>query len=293
MTVHIVTDSASDLTTEQAAALGVTVVPLTVRMDDREFADVEGSERMAFHRHLASGTAMPQTAAPAPGAFVEAFVAAAASGADDVVCITMSAALSATVGSAVTAAAQLDSGPGVHVVDSGAVSAGLGCIVRQAAAAAAAGADAPTIVDLVHHLTPTVRTYAMLDTLDHLRRGGRLGGAAALVGTVLSVKPVVTLRSGGIDLAARPRTRRRAMEWMRDQLVLSERDHHSLADVTVLHATDPDGGAATGTDRLVDLLTPLVAPGNVELCAVGAVIASHSGPGMVGVSWRTITPPVF
>jgi DegV family protein with EDD domain len=165
--------------------------------------------------------------------------------------------------------------------------------VRQAAAAADAGEDAATIVGLVHQLTPTVHTYAMLDTLDHLRRGGRLGGAAALIGTMLSVKPVVTLRSGRIDLAARPRTRRRAMEWMRDQLVLSERDHHLLADVTVLHSMDPDGGPATGTDRLVDLLTPLVAPGIVELCPVGAVIASHSGPGMIGVSWRTITPPVF
>ncbi len=299
MTVRIVTDSASDLTAAQATALQVTVVPLTVRLGDREFADVEGSQRLAFHRQLTTTTDIPRTAAPAPGAFAKAFTDALASGADAVVCITMSEKLSATVSSARTAAALVNGGPGIHpkihpaihVVDSTTVSAGLGCIVKHAARAAANGDDAASIAELVRQLAPTVRIYAMLDTLEHLRRGGRIGGATAVVGTMLSVKPVVTLRAGGIDLAARPRTRRRAMDWMGEQLKSTERAGTPVGDVTVMHTMGPDGDPAPGTTQLVELLAPLVAPEAVEVCAVGAVIASHSGPGMIGVSWRTVPPP--
>ena len=312
MTVHIVTDSAADLTAEQVQRLGVTVVPLTVRLGDHEFTDVDGPQRSAFLRRLADGSHLPHTAAPAPGAFVEAFMGAAAAGADAVVCITMSSELSGTIDAARTAALVVHNAheahgahnvhdahdaheargvPDVHVVDSGAVSAGLGSIVGCAAAAAASGADAVAIVALVNSLTPTVRTYAMLDTLEYLRKGGRIGGAAAALATMLAIKPVVTLTATGIDLAARPRTRRRAMEWMHNQLVCAQRDDGPLADVRVIHTLDPDGGRANGADQLVAMLTPAVAPLPVGVCAVGAVIASHSGPGMIGVSWRTTTPP--
>lgn len=309
MTVHIVTDSAADLTAEQVQRLGVTVVPLTVRLGDHEFTDVDGPQRSEFHRELADGSHLPHTAAPAPGAFVEAFMGAAAAGADAVVCITMSSELSGTIDAARTAALvvhnaheaqgahnvrgvhEAHGAPDVHVVDSGAVSAGLGSIVGCAAAAAATGADAVAIVALVNSLTPTVRTYAMLDTLEYLRKGGRIGGAAAALATMLAIKPVVTLTAAGIDLAARPRTRRRAMEWMHNQLVCAQRDDGPLADVTVIHTLDPDGGRANGADQLVAMLTPTVAPLPVGVCAVGAVIASHSGPGMIGVSWRTTTRP--
>lgn len=286
MTVHVVTDSASDLSPDVAAALGVTVVPLTVTLaGGHELLDRCGPDGDEFHRRLAADGAWATTSAPSPGAFATAFSDALAR-ASHVVCITMSAGLSGTVNAARTAATLL--GPGdaarVTVIDSGAVSAGLATVVTAAAAAAAAGATAAEVAATAEQLAPTVHTLAVLDTIDHVRRGGRVTNLAAMVGTVLSVKPVVAVRHGTVEMVARPRTMRRALAWVTDQLAADA----PVDSVVVIHALSGDTAAA---DAFAGSLEGL-AGGPVPVTRVGAVIASHSGPGMIGVSYRTPPRPV-
>lgn len=281
MTVHVVTDSASDLSPDQAAALGVTVVPLTVTLSGgQELRDRCGPDGDEFHRLLAAPGAWATTSAPSPGSFAAAF-SHALTRADHVVCVTLSAQLSGTVNAARTGATSL--GPAdaarVTVIDSGAVSAGLATVVTHAAATAATGASAAEVAATVERLAPTVHSLAVLDTIDHVRRGGRVGNLAALVGTVLSVKPVVGLRHGRVEMVARPRTMKRALAWVTDQVA----GDAPVDDVVVMHALS--GGTDTATGFAASLAAVTGAP--VPVTRVGAVIASHSGPGMVGVSYRT------
>jgi DegV family protein with EDD domain len=284
MTVGVVTDSASDLSTDEAASLGVTVVPLTVRFGDTVLVDRAGPDRVRFHQLLAEGRHHPQTASPAPGDFVTAFNHDR--GHDEIVCITMPGALSGTHDAARIAARLVEAqagGPRVHVVDGRSVSRGLGTVVAHAARTAADGASAAAVLAEAARVSSAVQTFAMLDDLDHVARGGRIGPAAARVGTMLSVKPVIGLRDGNLDVVARPRTRARARSWLATRVASID----GVTDLEVFHS----GAADADVTQLVDQLQRL-SPTPLSVHDVGAVIASHSGPGMVGVSWMPATTTV-
>ena len=167
---------------------------------------------------MAESDLLPSTAAPSPGAFEAAFKRCQEAGADGVICINLSLALSATGQAAQLAADAFSEIFPVKCIDSKSITSGLGTIVRRAAAAAANGQSMDEIEALVENLTRRTRIFATLDTLENLKKGGRIGGATAMVGTMLQFKPCLDLSSGEVVEAGRQRTRKKSLLWLREIL---------------------------------------------------------------------------
>lgn len=277
MTVRIVTDSACDLTSDEAAELGIEVVPLSIRFGDDEYVDRTEMDVSRFYATMASSPHMPETAAPAPGAFEATFRRLAEDGADAVVCIDLSSKLSATHQSARTAAASLEGTIDVRTIDSLSITAGLGTSVLLAARAARDGASADEVVALVESFIPRTRVFGVLDTLDNLKKGGRIGGAQALLGSMLSIKPAIDISTGEVREAGKPRTRRKALQWLADQVLA----HDRVEQLAVMHGEAPD------VDDLLDLLAPRYARDEIRVGHIGAVIGTHGGPRVVGACFLT------
>jgi DegV family protein with EDD domain len=275
MTVRIVTDSACDLTEAETTALGIEVVPLTIRFGEREYIDRQELSVEGFYRELATSSTLPETAAPAPGAFAAAYGKLRDEGATDVVCINLSSGLSATMQSARTAA-DAQQGVRVHVLDSRSITAGLGSQVLAAARLAADGADATTVCDHVRDLISRQRVFGTLDTLENLKKGGRIGGAQALLGGMLSIKPLLDLSSGEVAEAGKVRTRRKALLWLRDRLVQDQ----PVENLNIIHGQAPD------LDEFVDLLREVVDVETARIGMIGAVIGTHGGPRVMGVAYH-------
>ena len=273
--VRIVTDSACDLTQEEADEAGVRVVPLTIRFGAVELTDRVELTAEDFYQRMAASDALPETAAPSPGSFEEAFRACAEDGADAVVCIDLSSDLSATMQSAQNAARALEGEIDVRVLDSRSISSGLGTIVRLAAAAAADGASADDIVALVEDLAGRTRIIATLDTLDNLKKGGRIGGAQALLGSMLSVKPAIDISTGVVEQAGKPRTRRKSLEWLRDRLF----EEGEVSELVIAHGLAPD------LDTFESMVEPRYPRGSYRTCTIGAVIGTHGGPRIMGITY--------
>jgi DegV family protein with EDD domain len=278
--VRIVTDSSSDLSDEQVAEFGIEIVPLTIRFGDEEFVDRQGLSVAEFYRRLGESSALPETAAPSPGSFEQAFRKLAAEGADAVVCVTISSGLSATMQSAQTGAAALDGAVDVRVVDSRSVSLGLGTQAMLAARAAREGADVDAVEAVAKDLASRTHVYGALDTLEYLKKGGRIGNAQHLLGTVLSIKPLIDLSSGVTEEAGKARTRKKALAWLADK-ILSTPD---LENLCVIH------GQATDLDEFLALLAPRYSRDDITIGLIGAVIGTHGGPAIMGISFQTPAP---
>jgi DegV family protein with EDD domain len=276
--VRIVTDSACDLSDEEVARHGIEVVPLTIRFGNEEFVDRVELSTHRFYEKMASSPDVPQTAAPAPGAFSAAFRKLKDEGATDVVCINLSSALSATMQAAMNGASAVVDEIPVRVVDSKSITGGLGTIVVRAAEAAAAGATPDEVVAVAADLTARQRIYGALDTLENLKRGGRIGGAQALLGSMLSIKPLVDLSSGAVEEAGRTRTRKKAFAWLRDEVVRAGK----IENLRVIHGEAPD------IEDFLTLLGQDVDLAGVQMSIIGAVIGAHGGPRLVGVAFHTV-----
>ena len=209
--VKIVTDSACDLAEADTAELGIEVVPLSIRFGNDEFVDRRDLSPKEFWRRVAQSPVLPETAAPSPGAFEQAFRSAAAAGATTVICINLSSKLSATYASAELAATSVRPDIDVRVIDSLSITMGQGSMVRVAAKMARAGESADTIVAEIESMKPRTRVYGALDTLDNLKKGGRIGGAKALIGSLLSVKPLLDISTGAVEELGKQRTRSKAL----------------------------------------------------------------------------------
>ncbi|MGI8661914.1 MAG: DegV family protein [Acidimicrobiales bacterium] len=278
MAVRIVTDSSCDLTAEQAAEHDVEVVPLSIRFGDEEFTDRVELTVDEFYRRLEGSATLPETAAPAPGAFEEAFKRAAAAGADSVVCITISSELSATIQSAQNAARALSGSLDVRVVDSHSITLGLGSQVIVAAQAAASGASADEVVALVASMARRTHVLGALDTLENLKKGGRVGGAQALLGTLLSIKPLLDISSGKVEEAGKARTRKKALQWLSQQVLEQPKVEH----LCVCHGNAPAAEVA----ELLAALTTRYPRDEIQVGIIGAVIGTHGGPRVMGVTWQ-------
>ena len=273
--VHIVTDSSCDLTEAETSAHGVGVVPLSIRFGNDEYVDREQLSVEDFYAKMASTGLLPETAAPSPGRFEQEFRAAAEAGAESVVCINLSGELSATVQSARTAAKALEGSIDVRVIDSLSLTGGLGTMVLDAASAAADGADADTVEALVRSMIGRTEIYGALDTLENLKKGGRIGSAKALLGSMLSVKPIIHIADGAVEEAGKQRTRKRALEWLRDKLF----EEPTVQELSVLHGEAPD------IEEFLDMIAPRYPREAIRLGKIGAVIGTHGGPGVIGMCY--------
>jgi DegV family protein with EDD domain len=275
MPVRIVTDSAADFSASDVSELGVEVVPLSIRFGDKEYTDGVDLTVEDFYAKLASSGDLPETAAPSPGAFEAAFRRQGEAGADAVVCINLSSGLSATIQAAQNAATAVAGDLDVRVVDSLSITSGLGTHVREAAKAAAGGATADDVVALVEGLVPRTRVVGTLDTLENLRKGGRIGAAQHLLGSLLSIKPLIDVSDGVVAEAGKARTRRKGLEWLRDRVF----EQPAVEHLTVAHGMAPD------LDAMLDLLAPRYARDDIAVTTIGATIGTHGGPRVMGVTW--------
>jgi DegV family protein with EDD domain len=272
--VRIVTDSACDLTEDLVKQHEVIVVPLTIRFGSEEFEDRTQLTPEEFWRRCQGKGALPETAAPSPGAFIAAFQQAADDGAEAVLCLTISSKLSGTYASAVTAADTFSAIP-VRVFDTRSVTMGQGLTVIAAAEEAAAGAGLDQLLAAAEDRVDRIRVYGVLGGLEFLQRGGRIGGAQALLGSLLSIKPVIAVKDGEVAEESKQRTRTRAMGYVTAKVA---------ADAPLERLAIADGAC----DDIADVVKQLSAtPGQHPLLSVqlGPVVGSHTGPNTLGVCY--------
>ena len=273
--VRVVTDSACDLPQELVDELGIEIVPLTIRFGDAEFVDRVELSTAEFWRRSAASATLPETAAPAPGQFEAAYRKLAAEGADAVCVVSLSSELSATMQSALLAANAVRDEIPVEVVDSRSVTIGQGMIAVAAARAARDGADLAAVAGRARSVAARTRVWGALDTLENLRKGGRIGGARALLASVLSIKPIIEVRDGRVEEGGRQRTRSKALAF----LVEKVREAGPIEALAVLQADADDVG------ELVARLQPL-APGEIVVGDIGPVVGTHAGRGTIGVVFQ-------
>jgi len=276
--VAIVTDSASDLDPASAAAQGIAVVPLVAIFGDEEFqAGVDLSAREFWDRLTAPGAPFPRTAAASAGSFQTAFERSFRDGAEAVVCVTVADTLSATY-----KLMARDALPDreIHVIDSWGASMVEGILAEIGVEMAQRGASAGEIASELQRRVPDARLFVALDTLEYLVRGGRIGRARAMVGTLLSTKPILTVNDGVVELVDRPRTRSRARQRIIE--IMAARPVERIALLHTPAMTDVDAfGAELGKAAGID-------PATMHPQIIGPSIGPHVGPGAYGgvVLWR-------
>jgi DegV family protein with EDD domain len=267
--VRIVVDSTADLPKEQAEELGISVVPLRVQFGDDSYRDGVDLDTDGFYAKLATSKVMPTTAAPPSGLFEEAFRQLIKEGADGILALQLSGALSATYNSAVVAAEALqDQKVPVEVVDSRWVSAGIGIPAMEAARAAQAGKSLAECKQIAEDMFARMHIYAVLDTLEFLQRGGRIGKARQLLGTLLNVKPMLAVRGGVVQPLENVRTRSKAYERLAQLLT-------QLGPIQIV-------GVAQSDEAIGEQLTKAIQAvysGPLLRYKLGPVIGAHTGPG--------------
>lgn len=268
MTVAIVTDSTADLPRALTEEHGITVVPLTVIVEGREYLDGVEMTAAEFYERNAPAT----TSQPSPGRFAEAYERLLEDH-DEVVSLHISESLSGTYAAAVQGA-DAAGGDRVHVIDTRLVSMPLGLVTLAAARLAAAGDGAGAVEDRVRQLSAAADVFFVVATLENLRRGGRIGGAAALLGSVLQMKPVLSIRDGEVVPLERVRTLDRALARVIELIRASDRGHGICAIVG--HAA-----AEEHADRIAAAIEPICE--TLLIQPLGPVVGAHAGPGTVGV----------
>ncbi|HEY8284272.1 MAG TPA: DegV family protein [Chloroflexota bacterium] len=268
--VRIVTDSASDIPAAAADALGITIVPLSVQFGSKSYVEREDLTASQFYALLASDPNFPRTSQPSVGRFEEVYRALSGQGAE-IISIHLSSKLSGTFNAATLAAANVPDAR-VHLVDTLTASMAEGMYVLAAARMAADGRPVEAILDAIEALRTRVFVIFMLDSMTHVQRGGRIGRAQSMIGTLLNIKPLLVIEDGLVTPRQRARTTARALREMANLA----RDRAPLAEVHVMHANAPQVAA-----QLAALLQPFV-QGTLDIDTLGAVIGTHAGAGTIG-----------
>jgi DegV family protein with EDD domain len=272
--VKVVTDSTSDIPADVARELGITVIPLAVQIGGRSYHDKVDLSGEAFYRLLQDTPGLPLTSQPPIGE-VEAVYRDLTADGSSVVSIHVSSGLSGTYNACAAAATSSDLRPGaVRVIDSLAVSMSLGWIGIFAARAACGGAGQDAVAALAERLVPRTRILALLDTLEWLQRGGRIGPASAFLGTMLAIKPILHLKDGRVAPLERVRSKAKGLQ----RLVEITRAFGPLDALAVAHGDSPEEAAA-----LVDALDSVYPREQILLSHVGPALGSHVGPRAVGI----------
>jgi DegV family protein with EDD domain len=275
VSIRIVTDSSCDLPESVVAEHGIRVVPLSIRFGDEQLLDREELSTAEFWARCASSSTLPETAAPAPGQFEAVYRELRAEGATGIVVVSLSAALSATMQSAELAARAVADLIPVRVVDTRSVSLGVGTIAIACAKRAAAGRSLDEVAALAVDLADRTRVFGALDTLENLKKGGRIGGAKALLATALAIKPIIEVVDGAVAEGGKQRTRSKALKFLVDKVAEYQ---GRIEDLAVLHADCSD------VDQFVEMLRPHFA-GEIVVGDIGPVVGTHSGRGTIGVAF--------
>ncbi len=275
MTVKVVTDSTSDLPRELADRYGINVIPQKVIFGTEELrdgVDITGDE---FYRRVSGSAVLPTTSQASPGEFRELYESIA-DGADGIVSVHVSSALSGTVDSARSGGEQADIGCGVEVIDSMQAGMGTGLVAVAAARAAMNGGDLQQVVSVAESAVDRSETYVLLDTLEYLQKGGRIGKARAMLATLLSIKPMIILREGIVDELGKERTHKKGVARLRR---VTE-DFAPLEELCVNYTTTPDEARA-----FAEQLQQLLPDGTEPLLAqIGPAVGTYTGPAALGVS---------
>jgi len=274
MTVKVVTDSLSDITSDMAEGLGLTVVPVYVRFGDKVYRDRIEITTDEFYYRLSHDDIWPTTTQPTPADFAEVYNRLA-NETDEILVVTLSTKLSGTYESALHAKRMVEKECRIEVIDSETVVMGLGLIVIVAARAAQAGASLDELTALVRGAIPRSHAVMSFDTLKYLAKGGRIGKAQGLLGSLLSVKPILTVKDGVVSPLTRVRSRAAGMDYLCNYVA----GLAHVEELAVEHATTPDEA-----DMLVERLSLVFPRERIYRSTVSPVIGTYVGPHVLSVS---------
>lgn len=276
MTIKIVTDSSADLPAELVQELGITVVPLYVRFGEDVYRDQVDISLDEFYQRLEHGPVHPVTIQPNPQDFFEVYQKLSQE-ADGIVSIHISSKLSGTYNSALQGKGMIEKGCPIEVIDSQLITVGLGLICVAAAAMIKAGENLPSVVEEVEQMIPNIHLLDLLDTLKYLQKGGRIGKAKALLGSILNVKPLVTLKEGEVVPAGQVRSRSKGIE----RLFSFVENASDIDDLAIAYSTTPDEAHALA-ERLGSIFTKEA----IKVVRLGTTLGVHMGPGSLTVGFR-------
>jgi len=274
--VKIVTDSTCDLPSEVFTRYGVTVLPMRIHFGQEAFLDGVTITKGEFYQRLRTAPQLPTTSQPSAGDFYEAFKPLIEAG-HEIVGIFISSELSGTCASALAACEMLPEAS-ITVIDSRSTSAGLGFMVWEAARMAEAGAEVAAIEARMEELIAKMRVYFVVDTLEYLHKGGRIGGARALLGSMLSIKPLLMIHEGRVEPLQQVRTRRKALQRM-VELMAQEMSGYRQVHAAVLHARVEEEAQAVAAQAQAAMPCK-----EFFISEIGPALGTHAGPGVVGLA---------
>lgn len=276
MTMRLVTDSTADIPRDQAQAAGITVVPLTVFFGDEAYLDGVDLDNASFYSKLQASKELPRTSQPSPASFQEAYINLINDGADAILSVHLSSKLSGTYQSACTARDTLPDTVKkipIEIIDSKNISIAMSRSIMRAAQEVKEGLGLPEIkAHLLDELART-RILAVLDTLEYVKRGGRIGGARAFLGNMLSVKPIISLKDGEVIPVEQPRTRNKAYARVAELVrEMGKIEHVSIAE------------SSEGFAEQLAQYIKTVYTGDLSIYKLGATLGTHTGPGTAAIA---------
>ena len=274
MTVKIITDSVADLPSQVVEELGVTVIPLILRFGEETYRDGIDLTADEFYERLKSSKVFPVTSVPPPAAFAEAYDRLAEE-TDEILAVAVSSRLSATHEVALQSIEQMKRKCRVEVIDSQTATMAEGFVVMKAAQAAKAGANLDEVMEVARKNIPRVGFLAAFDTLEYLRRGGRIGRAGALLGSVLKINPLITLKDGVVEPGGKTRSRAKAIDHLYDFAA----SYANIEEMAVGNTACPDEA-----EVLVERLGAIFPKERIYRSRMTPVIGTHTGPGMLLVA---------
>jgi DegV family protein with EDD domain len=275
----IVADTTCGLAPEITQRLGIPLIPQIIHFGEDSFREGVDIDHATFMTRLRTGRDLPKTAAPYPGDFLEFFGSMASAG-ESVVCLHPSSDVSGTVRSALTARESFP-GADIRVLDTRTIAGPLASMVLAAGRLANEGGSADQVEALVQEMMPRARIYFLVDTLEFLQRGGRIGGASALIGTILQIKPILTFRDGRVEQFEKERTKKRALARIKE-VVLAEAARGEEAHLTVMHT-----GSQAEAIEVADELKGALGTDDAMIMDLVPAIVTHAGPGTLAIGFFT------
>ena len=276
MTIKVVTDSTADLPPQLAKELGITVVPVYLRFGDEVYRDRVDISEDEFYERLVHDPIHPSTTQPSPQDFVDVYKNLAR-GADGIISIHVSSKLSGTYNSALRGKEVVEKECPIEVIDSGVVTMGLGQLAIVANTMAESGNGLQQVVEKVKQTIPSIHVLGLLDTLKYLALGGRIGKVQALLGSVLNVKPLLTIKNGELVPAGRTRSRAKGIGMLFDFVKKAV----DIQDLAIVYNTAPDEAQA-----LIERIGSIFPKERIRLARLGPALGVHTGPGILFVALR-------